>query len=188
MKVLETSKAKLWLLSYVFSMGTGISRCHNFWEISLVTPCLASWGLEVLFYRTSVLKRAVQASALPAAAHWNNDRQEHSEIKNSRIYSCDLALARPKTSCCLQPPLASGCGSLNSKYFNCYHMTFIFFFLSITFGFMLQPPFIPNNFSSDTSSHLQPPLSCSYKPYFCACQVCRHLTTSLLFQQENDGI
>lgn len=53
---------------------------------------------------------------------------------------------------------------------------------------MLQSPFIPNQFSSDTSSHLHLSLSCSYKLHFCAYLVCQHLTTSLIFHQENDSI
>ena len=61
-----------------------------------------------------MLKRAVQAAALPAASPWNNDRQEQSQMQNSRIYTCDLAWARLEASCCSQPPLASGSLSIPS--------------------------------------------------------------------------
>lgn len=51
---------------------------------------------------------------------------------------------------------------------------------------MLQSLFIPNQFSSDTSSHLHLSLSCSYKLHFLC--IPGLPTSSLIFHQENDSI
>lgn len=83
----------------------------------------------------------------------NNDGQE--QVTKAQMHNSprDLATARPRAPCC-----HSAFGSWisgDTKYFNHYGMTSIFFPSLKQLGFMLQPLFVPHQFSSDTTSHLQ---------------------------------